>query len=523
MQNVRDLIRARAASSPDREYLIFQDRTFTFREVDRRSRQIAQGFHSLGLQKGDKVALILGNSPEFIFIWWALLRIGAVMVPINPKLGDKEITYIINHSEANTVVLEEASRPYFRTLQSECLQLKSYLWVGVKDSEFAVENFYTCSDDPPDQVVPISPHDNALIIYTSGTTGFPKGVIHTHANYLMTAESFARTIGLDQNDRLLTANPLFHVNAQFYSCMGTLFAGATLILAEKFSSSRMWDWTRRYRANKMVLLLALATMLYNRKAAPDDSDNPVEVIVAGGVPSGCYEEFQHRFGVKLQTLYSLSEAPLAIMSPPGTPCIDGAVGLPMIMKQNETNDIRIVDENLAEIPCGSAGEIMIRNNAIMKGYLKDPAATAQTLVNGWLRTGDRGSMDSNGWIRFLGRAKDVIRIKGENISTNQVEQVIAKHPSVTEVAVVGVRPPDASGEEEGMAFVVPAGDAKIDWEEIIAHCNSQLAKFKVPRFWKIVPQLPKNAMNRVVKARLTEGEPPERSPQTFDCKGNMRE
>lgn len=523
MQNVRDLIVARASSYPDREYLVFQDRTYTFGEVDRRSRQVAIGLHGLGLQKGDKVALILGNSPEFIFIWWALLRIGAVMVPINPKLGDMEATYIVNHSEAKAVVLDEASRPYFTTLQSECPRLKSFLWVGANGSGPDVENFYISSDHPPDVTVPISPHDDALIIYTSGTTGFPKGVIHTHANYLMTAESFSRTIRLDQNDRLMTANPLFHVNAQFYSCMGTLFAGATFILIEKFSTSRMWDWTRRYGANKMVLLLALATMLYNRKPALDDRDNPVEVIVAGGVPSGCYDEFQHRFGVKLQTLYSLSEAPLAIMSPPESPCIDGAVGLPMLVKNNETNDVRIVDENLSEVPRGCTGEILICNDAVMKGYLKDEAATSQTLVNGWLRTGDRGSMDSNGWVRFLGRAKDVIRKKGENISAAQVEQVIAKHPLVTEAAVVGVRPPDACGEQEGMAFVVPAGDARIDWEDIIAHCCNQLAAFKVPRFWKTVSQLPKNAMNRVVKARLTEGETPEQSPETFDWKGNHRE
>jgi acyl-CoA synthetase (AMP-forming)/AMP-acid ligase II len=522
MRNVRDLIQARAASDPDREYLVFQDKTFTMGELDRRSRQIAHGLQGVGLQKGDHVALILGNSPEFILVWWALLRIGAVMVPINPKLGHREAAYIVRHSEAKAVVLEESSQSYEEALRSECPGLKSTLWVRAEGRTPSIEKFFDGMDDPPDSDVPIFPQDDALIIYTSGTTGFPKGVIHTHANYLKTAESFVQTIQLTANDRLLTANPLFHVNAQFYSCMGTLYAGAVLILAEKFSTSRLWDWTRRYRANKMVLLLALATMLYQREPAPDDADNPVEVIVAGGVPSGCYDDFQRRFGVKLQTLYSLSEAPLAIMSPSGTPCIDGAVGLPMAVREDDENTIRIVDEQLVEVPRGHAGEILVRNSAVMKGYFKDPEATAKACVNGWLRTGDRGSMDANGWIRFLGRAKDVIRKKGENISASQVEQVIAKHPSVAEVAVVGVQPPDALGEEEGMAFVVPSIKGTIDWEGIIAHCSEHLAAFKVPRFWKQISQLPKNAMNRVLKAELTSGGAPELSPGTYDWKGSDR-
>jgi acyl-CoA synthetase (AMP-forming)/AMP-acid ligase II len=266
----------------------------------------------------------------------------------------------------------------------------------------------------------------------------------------------------------------------------------------------------------MVLLLALTTILYQRPPQPDDADNPVELVVAGGVPPGRCADFQRRFGVRLQTLYSLTEAPLAVMSPAGVTCVDGAVGLPMRVGPDTANEVRVVDEHLQEVPRGAVGEIAIRNPALMKGYFKDPVATNQCRVDGWLRTGDRGTMDAAGWIRFLGRAKDVIRKKGENVSAAQVEQVIARHPSIAEAAVVGVRSEDALGEEEIMAFVVASGNATVDWPTLIAHCQAELAAFKVPRYWQRVIELPKNAMNRVVKARLAAGGRPEPSPETFD-------
>jgi acyl-CoA synthetase (AMP-forming)/AMP-acid ligase II len=520
MQNVRDLIRDRAARYGDRSYLIFGDHSYTFAEIDRRSRQAAAGLSGLGLSKGDRVAVLIGNCPEFFFVWWALLRLGAVMVPVNLKLSVAEAAYILTHAEAKAVVGDGPSQSRFSLLKEQCRGVAHWLGIGHGGSWPSVEALGAHLEDPEDAEVTIAPDDDALILYTSGTTGFPKGVVHTHRSYLLTAESFARSIRLSREDRLLTANPLFHVNAQFYSCMGSLFAGATLILAEKFSASRLWGWTRRYRANKMVLLLALTTILYNRPPEPDDADNPVEVVVAGGVPPGCMADFQRRFGVRLQTLYSLTEAPLAVMSPPDLPCAEGTVGPPMLIGPNEFNDIRIVDENLNDAPRGAEGEIMIRNRALMKAYLKDPRATELALVDGWLRTGDRGAVDASGWLRFLGRAKDVIRKKGENISAAQVEQVISLHPAVVEAAVIGVRTAEAMGEEEVMAFVVLSGHAPEDWRAIIAHCESQLAPFKVPRFWKRLPALPKNAIDRVVKSRLVEGGRPERSPGTFDRERN---
>ncbi|MCA1990291.1 MAG: AMP-binding protein, partial [Desulfarculus sp.] len=330
------------------------------------------------------------------------------------------------------------------------------------------------------------------------------GVMHSQANYLRTAAAFAATARLVPGDRLLTCNPLFHVNAQFYSLLGSLQAGATCILMEKFSGSRLWDWTRQYQANKLVLLLALTTILWGRAPMADDADNPVELVVAGGAPKGHYHDFERRFGVKLQTLYSLTEAPLAVMGHPDEPCTEGAVGRPMLTPVQEPNRVRVLDERGFEQTPGEAGEIAIQNAALMRGYFNDPEASAKAMPDGWLRTGDRGVMDDQGRLYFLGRAKDVIRVKGENVAAVEVEQALASHPAVDEVAVLGVETDDSAGEQSILACVVWREGRAVEWTELADHCRARLADFKVPRLWQAQDDLPKNAMNRVVKNRLAE-------------------
>ncbi|MCB2188033.1 MAG: AMP-binding protein [Deltaproteobacteria bacterium] len=496
MENLDQLLRERAAQRGQDIFLVCPGQELSYADLERQVGSVAAGLAGLGLAPGERAALLLGNGPHFLRAWWGLMRLGAVMMPVNLRLTAKEAAYVINHCGARLAVTGPEAAPILAELRALCPQVRT--WLGPQDLDRFLEL--------PPRVAPspAGPEDLASILYTSGTTGFPKGVIHSQANYLRTAAAFMATTRLGPSDRLLTANPLFHVNAQFYSVLGSLLAGATCILMEKFSASRMWDWTREYRANKVVMLLALTTILYNREPRPDDAANPVELVVAGGAPKGHYHDFERRFGVKLQTLYSLSEAPLAVMGHPDEPCVEGAVGRPMLTPPEEPNQFRVADGEGRDLPAGEAGEILLRNHGLMKGYFQDTEATAKAFLDGWLRTGDRGMLDPEGRLYFLGRIKDVIRVKGENVSALEVEQALVQHPAVEEVAVVGMQTADSAGEEVILACVVCQVGQEPDWPALVEFAAGRLAGFKVPRLWQAWEALPKNAMNRVVKAELVK-------------------
>ncbi len=511
--NIRELLEKQVKGNAEKVYLYFQDQEVTYRTLNQKSNQVANGFLELGIRKGDKVALLLSNCPEFLYVWFGLNKMGAVMVPINLALKEGEILYVVNHSEAKALVAQNAHRDFLEKFKKENPSLQIIMLGDPFPRGYHYESWVEKQKDslPP---VPVAEEEHAVYVYTSGTTGSPKGVMLPHQSYVLTGQSYAHMVGIEPEDRVMTANPLFHINAQAYSVMGSLAAGASLILIEKFSASKLWEQAKHYQATKLVLLLPLTHILFNRPVSEKDQEHSVEKVIAGGAPKGHFRDFEKRFGVRLQTIFSLTESPLAIMSPRESESKDGGIGIPMLLPDGAIkNEVKVINPDGMEVYPHTVGEIVIRNPAIMKGYFKDENLTSKTIHEGWLHTGDSGYRDEEGYFFFTGRMKEIIRRKGENISALEVEAVIHRHPRVLESAVIGIPSPSGFGDEEVKAYVVLKRDQCLAYSELIEFLSRELAPFKVPRYLEYRPDLPKNVMGRVMKEVLKQ----ERSDLTKGC------
>jgi carnitine-CoA ligase len=352
----------------------------------------------------------------------------------------------------------------------------------------------------------VDPDDVAVMIPTSGTTGRSKLVMQTHRAYVMAGEGFPWWMGLTADDRLMTALPLFHINAPAYSTLGSVAARASLVLLPGFSASGFLDAARRYGATEFNAIGAMLEILMRQPPRPDDADTPLRLCYTGPSPEReRQEEMEARFGLEIVCGYALSESPYGLIWPHGTRPF-GSLGA---ARQHPTlghvNDARVRDPDASGV-----GELELRNPVIMRGYYGMPEETAAVVVDGWLRTGDLVHDDGDGTYTFVGRRKEVIRRRGENLSPTEVEAAAERHPAVAEAAVIGV--PSALSEEEVKAFVVPAAGAVLELGDLDAFLQGQLTRFKVPRYYEVVDELPHTPTGRLAKHRL----PAERTPGEVD-------
>jgi acyl-CoA synthetase (AMP-forming)/AMP-acid ligase II len=505
--NVRDLLEKQAAKYSNNVFLYFEDQRITYYDFNLTVNRVANTFKKMGVHKGEMVALMLPNSPEFLYTWMGLNKIGAVEVPINTAFTEAEVRYILQHSEASGIVVHQEYYPILdRIRREEVPKLRNIIFYGDSPLPLGTIPFPALLDEKTDlEEIDIAEDDPAVCIYTSGTTDRPKGVVNSHRGWTLTGEAYAFTAGITADDRVMTSNPLFHANAQVYPTMSSLAAGASLILLKRFSSSQILEQARYYQASKLVLVQAVTPWVWNRPRVEDDGDNPIKTLIAGNVPTEIYHEFEKRFQLTIQTIYSLTEAVFAIMGPrEGTrPRKPGGIGVPMEHPDSAIkNEIRIVDESDKEVPKGKQGEIVIRNAATMIGYLKDPERTAEVKRDGWIYTGDIGYQDKEGYFFFVGRRREVIRRRGELISPTEIESVINSHPSVQESAVIGIPSILGSGEEEVKAYVRLKPDEAATAEEFFLWCKGKVAEFKIPRFLEFRTDFPKSAIGRIQKNLL---------------------
>jgi crotonobetaine/carnitine-CoA ligase len=503
---IASFLRRAADENPDKTFLVFKDKVFSYSQfVDNVSRA-SRAFQGLGIGKGDKVCLLLPNCPEFLFAWLGLNQIGGVAVFINTALRPREVQYIANHSEAKALITATASVEWVAQ-QIASFPTLQHLPIPVEPSPACQTQSFRemLESNPPDfKEQHVDNEDVATFIYTSGTTGLPKAVMQTHQTYVLTGEAMPSWLGLKEGDRMFTCLPLFHINAQAYSVMGSIGARATLVLSEKFSASRFWDQIHASQATEFNLLGGMPLILLKQPANPVERTHSVRVAyTAPALTQQDHEAFECRFGVTLVVGYGMSEATFGCINP-----LDknkrkiGSIGLPRAHPQFG-NDLRIVDDAAGELPALRTGEITLRNASVMKGYYKDSVATQNTLRDGWLFTGDLAYQDQDGFVFFAGRKKDMIRLKGENVSAYEVEAVIDEHPDVQESAVIGI--PSQLTDERIVAFVTrKSANTVVTEGDIISWCRERLAPFKVPAEVEFREALPRTPTQKVAKHVLRD-------------------
>lgn len=507
-RTLNDLLAERVAERPNMPFLVFEAADggvleLTYREFDKRCEALAGGLAELGIAKGDRVVLRMTTRAELLVSWFALLRLGAIAVPTNLSLTADEAAWNGEFVDPALVITESTWLEHYLKLQASISELRHIVVVGEPDPARAgVLPFAELERPGRRYAAPLlAPDDLAEIIFTSGSTARPKGVMITHANLLHSSERQSSMRALEDGERCLTCLPWFHINCQVVTVMAAMAVGGTAILLERYSASRFMEQVRRHRATQVTLGSMLVRTLLSQPETPEDRRHNVRRAFYGlAITDAEREAFERRFAMTLLNGYGLTEAVAEVTGVP----IHGPKRWPSIGLPVQDRLVRLVDDKGEDVAPGQVGEILVWGRpgwTLMKGYYRDPEATACAIRDGWLATGDLARADEAHYLYFAGRKKDVIKRAGENVSALEVETALASHPAVADAAVVAA--PDPVRDEAIWAYAVVT-DPLVDGQQLIDHCARYLAPFKVPSVVRLCDALPLTGTGKVDKERLRE-------------------
>ncbi|MER6685023.1 class I adenylate-forming enzyme family protein [Streptomyces olivaceoviridis] len=515
-------LRDAVAEAPDRTFLAYFDARLSYREADELSDAVAAHLAARGLERGDRVAVVLQNSPHFVLAVLGAWKAGATVVPVNPMYKSGEVAHVLRDGEVAALICSDrAWEAYLRQTAADS---------PVRIVLTACERDFQTRDDPrvlgferlpqapdADDLVAVArrggrapegraprPDEIALISYTSGTSGTPKGATNTHANVMHNAERQATGLGLPEAPVYYALAPLFHITGMVCQLGACLSSAGTLVLTYRFEAGVVLDAFAEHRPHYTV---GPSTAYMALAARPDATREHFASFVnlsSGGapVPPALVEAFRERFGPYIRVGYGLTEctAPCASVPPHLEAPVDPVSGTLSVGLPGADTVVRILDEQGAEVPFGHHGEIVVRGPQVVPGYWRRPDATAETFPDGELRTGDIGFMDERGWLYVVDRKKDMINASGFKVWPREVEDVLYTHPAVREAAVVGV--PDGYRGETVKAYISLRPGAGTDPDELAAYCKERLAAYKYPRQVEILPDLPKTASGKILRREL---------------------
>ncbi|WP_297536921.1 AMP-binding protein [Amycolatopsis sp.] len=500
-----------ARRNGSKAYLRYRDEVFSYADADALARRYADGFAALGVRRGDHVALMCENRPEFLWTCFGLGRLGAVAVLINTASKGDRLAYYLNQSESSTLVVGAGFVERIGALAEPLPHLRRIVAVERSAESLSALAAFDCpaselaalvdGSAPAAAEVDVVPSDPAYILYTSGTTGPSKGVVIPHSQPLGIGRNTAAGYRYTGEDVLYTCLPLFHVNALFYTCYAALAVDATVALSPRFSAQNFWAEVKACGATEFNFMGAMANIMLRQEPSRAERDHSARLAMIVPASGELRRRVRERFGIEVVSGFGATETFLVTMTDTDHPAAKaGSAG-----RATDGARVRIVDENDVDVPAGQPGEILVAADdpgAMMSGYYAMPEETGLAMRGGWFHTGDRGRLDEDGYLFFIDRIKDVIRRRGENISAQEIEAILLRHPTVREAAVVPVV--SELGEDDVAVFVVSEHRNTRDPVELVRYCDQEMAYFMVPRYVHFLDELPETANTRIEKYKLRE-------------------
>jgi carnitine-CoA ligase len=504
------VLRARAQEHPERDFLRFADGPWLgYGEINARANRVANALMARGLRKGEAVSCLMPNSIDNVVTWFGIQKAGGVQSPVNLAYKGDFLSWVLNLPRSRFLVVSDTHLGELERVQDELPHLEHAIVrqsgaPNGPDPKVAWEPLAALleegADDEPD--VDVLWTDDARIMFTSGTTGRSKGAIKQQASDYFSGRTYNNVCEVDRDDTFFSCLPLFHSNAQVLATYPAMIAGARICLVERYSSTRFWEQVVAAEATILNTVSAINYFIWNTPPSGLDRAHRVRRIMAMPAPKDIYDAFQERFGIRFIEGYGLTETGMVTYQPPGVPPRPGSCGI-----ATPGFEVSVVQpDNDLPLPAGQPGEIVVDMklpNIVMRSYAGMPEKTAEDFRNLKLHTGDLGRLDEQGYLYFLDRVKDYIRRRGENVSSMEVEQSITKHPDVLEAAAFAV-PADegASSEDEIMVCLVAREARTIDCAALLEWCTDRMPYFAVPRYARVVDQLPKTPTERVRKVEL---------------------
>ena len=512
--NTTDFLNIATAICPDKTAIVYEDKRYTFSQLNERVNRLANGLIKLGIKQGDRVAFLQVNCNQCVETYFAVAKMGAIYLPLNFRAKEKELAYMLDTAEATAILIGDRYIPMIKAIQPEVKSLKNLISIEKKYDDLLYYEDIVQSSPADEVVAEIDEKDTTILMYTAGTTGFPKGVMLSHqsfSSYMLENVSPANPESDESN--ILTV-PLYHV-AGIQAMMAAIYGGRTLVMERQFEPEEWMTLVETEKANRAMMVPTMLKQLLDHPDFKKHDLSSLRVITYGAAPMPlpvirkALEEFP---GVSFINAFGQTETASTITAlGPEDHVLTGTEEekerklkrLASIGKPMPDVEMKVIDDDGKTLEPNEVGEILARGPRVMSGYWKDEEKTAKTIdKDGWVHTGDIGYVDEDGYYFLSGRSSDMIIRAGENISPEELENVIREHPKVEDVAVIGV--PDETWGEEPRAVVIPRKGEKPTEEEIMEWCRKGLASFKRPRTVVFVDDLPRNPMGKLIKKDIRE-------------------